>query len=236
MQFLNKILFLASAILSLIFSANNIFAQFPGMGAVRAQQSAQFANQQMMMQMNMVNGWTAGAGQGKKYQVTFKDSTVKDVVSFIYADTILHKSFLLFVNKKFPKSDTLHRFQKIYTDQTLYISTIIDHASGQEIFGVPTDSCWMFKVIDGPLAVYAKSLDYLNTTVVMFVADNEFTPSAIVGIQLNDGPIEKYTKENLIKMMGQDADALEFIDKKKYYKAVKKYNQHAEKAEKNKHQ
>jgi hypothetical protein len=154
------------------------------------------------------------------------------VVSLLYADTLSHKSFLLFVNKKVPKSDSLHRYQKVYSDQTLYISTISNSDSGQETYGVPTDSCWMFKVIDGSITVYAKSLDYLNTTVVMFIAENEFAPSAIVGIQLNDGPIEKYSRENLIKMVGQDADALEYINKKKYYKAVRKFNKNAEKTPK----
>jgi len=33
-------------------------------------------------------------------------------------------------------------------------------------------------------------------------------------------------------MVGQDADALAEIEKKNYYRAVKKYNRHAEKAAK----
>jgi hypothetical protein len=180
----------------------------------------------------LMNNMRTNAGNGTPYTVTFKDTSTKKVVSYMYSDTVLHKDFLVFVDKKFKRSDSLHRYQKIYPEQTNYISTIVNNSSGQEAYGVATDSCWMFKVIDGPLTVYAKSLDFLNTTVIMFVADNEFNPSEIVGIQLNSGPIEKYTKENLIKMVGQDADALQYIERKKYYKAVKSYNRFAEKAAK----
>ncbi|MBS1521736.1 MAG: hypothetical protein JST50_12115 [Bacteroidetes bacterium] len=217
----------------LFFYSLQAFAQYPGMGAVRAQQSRQFVNQQMQMQMQMMNNlnWRQNAGKGDTYTVTFKDSTVKKVVSFMYTDTVLHKNFLVYVDKKFPKSDTIHRNQKIYTDQTKYISVIGDYRSGAEMYGVPTDSCWMFKVIDGSLAVYARSLNYLTERGGLLNETN-FDPSAIVGIQLNDGPIEKYSKDNLIKMVGQNADALEAIGKGKYYKAVTRYNRDAEKAAK----
>jgi hypothetical protein len=234
MQFAPKPIFSFLICAASILLAGKASAQYPGMNKVYSDISRQNANQQTQMQMQMMENmnWRTGAGQGTIYQVTMKDSSVKKVVSYMYTDTILHKNFLLFVNKKFPKSDTAHRNQKIYSNETLYISTVINNASGEETFGVPTDSGWMFKVLSGPISVYAKSLDYLNTTVVMFVSDSEFAPSAIVGIQLNDGPIEKYTKENLIKMVGQDADALESIGKNKYYKAVKKFNRDAEKAAK----
>jgi len=220
-------------VLPLLFCSLQSFAQFPGMAAVRAQQNQQFMNQQMQMQMQMMmNGnWRANAGKGSTYQVTFKDSSVKQVVSFMYIDTTLHKNFLLFVDKKYPKSDSAHRYQKIYSDQTLYISAVVNGSSGQESYGVPKDSCWMFKVIDGPLAVYAKSLNYLTETDGLLNV-TDFEPKAIVGIQLNDGPIEKYNKENLIKMVGQDFDSQDAIEKGKYYKAVKKYNHNAEKAAK----
>ena len=233
MQYLRKIVYISLLSIFCVFFTKNSFAQYPGMGAFRAQQSRQFVNQQMQQQM-MMNGmnWRANAGDGTIYMVKFKDTSTKKVVSYMYSDTILHKNFLVYVDKKFKRSDTLHRYQKIYPDQTSYISTVTDRSSNQETYGVPTDSCWMFKVIDGPLKVYAKSLDYLNVKVVMFISDNEFEPSAIVGIQLNDGPIEKYTKENLIKMVGPNADALQYIENKKYYKAVKTYNHNAEKAAK----
>ena len=206
-----------------IFFSKNSFAQYPGMAAFRAQQSQQFINQQMQTQMMLNNmNWRANAGSGTIYKVKFKDTSTKEVVSYMYSDTILHKNFLVYVDKKFKRSDTLHRNQKIYSDQTLYISTVTDRSSSQEIYGVPTDSCWMFKVVSGPISVYSKYPE-LST---------DFNPSTIIAIQLNDGPTVKYTAEALKQMVGQDADALESIENKNYIKAVKKYNRHAERAAK----
>ena len=203
------------------------------MNQVYSQLNKQDMNQrfQMQMQAMMTANWRTYAGKGATYQVTFKDSSVKQVVSFMYIDTTSHKNFLLFVDKKYPKSDSAHRYQRIYSDQTLYISTVINSSSGQESYGMPKDSCWMFKAIDGSLTVYAKSLNYLTERGGLLNEIN-FEPSAIVGIQLNDGPIKKYNKENLIKMVGQNTDALEAIEKGKYYKAIKKYNHDAEKSAK----
>jgi hypothetical protein len=49
------------------------------MALSRAQQSRQFAAQQMPMQMAMMANlnWRRNAGQGGSYYVTFKDSTKK---------------------------------------------------------------------------------------------------------------------------------------------------------------
>jgi len=205
-----------------IFLAETFFAQYPGMAAFRAQQNQQFINQQMQMQMQMMN-WRQSAGKGDTYMVTFKDSSVKKVVSWMYTDTILHKNFLVLVDKKFPKSDSAHRTQKIYSDQTLYVSTIADYQSRQETYGTPTDSCWMFKVVSGAINVYSKYPQ---------IAEGDFSPSSIIAIQLNDGQMVKYSVENLKQMVAGDSDAIENIEKKNYYKAIKKYNRNAEKAAK----
>jgi hypothetical protein len=173
--------------------------------------------------------WNKASGR-HKYQITFKDNSVKETVSYMYTDTILHKSFLLFEDKKVPRRDTEHRYQRIYADQTLYISTIIDPDANTEVYGVPSDTCWAFKVISGPISVYAKSFNYL--TPGKNQNENEFDIPEIVGIQLNDGPIVKLTDDNLKQMVSQDSNALEALEKKKYYKTVKKYNRHAEKAKK----
>jgi len=204
-----------------ILFAGKSFAQYPGMGAFRAQQSQQFANQQLQMQMQNAN-WRTSAGQGEKYKVTFKDSSVKELVSFMYKDTVKHKTFLVLVDKNFKKSDSLHRYQKIYPDQTLYISTIIDYQANTEIYGVQTDSCWTFKIMSGAINVYSD-----HSKLADWVWDY-----IVTGIQLNDGPILRYSPENLKQMVGQDADAVAEIEKKNYYRAVKKYNRNAEKAAK----
>ncbi len=203
------------------------------MGAFRAQQSKEFANQQMRQQMNMTmmmmdmkKKWASGAGRNTTYKVTFKDNSVKEVSSLMYSDTVLHKNYILFVDKTIPKSDSAHRDQKIYSDETRYISTITDYEANTETFGVPTDSCWMFKVISGPINLYAKSLDYLIPT--DDGNSRELNLYAIVGIQLNDGPIVALTDDSLKQMVGPDAAALKSVEKKNYYSALKKYNRHFE--------
>ena len=216
----------AFSVLSLLFFYSlNASAQFPGMAAVRAQQNQQFMNQQMQMQLQtlMNMNWKQNAGKGDTYMITFKDSSVKKVVSWMYTDTILHKNFLVLIDKKFPKSDSVHRTQRIYSDQTNFISTIADHLSNREIYGIPTDSCWMFKVMSGPINVYSR---YFNEFEYDF-------HNAVIAIQLNDGPIVKYSVDALKQMVGQNADALAYIEKKNYYKAIKKYNEDIEKAAKN---
>ena len=223
MLYNHKTFFILSLGLLLIFSTKNSFAQYPGMGAFRAQQSQQFVNQQMQMQMQMNS--IALAGQGDIYEVTFKDSSVKKVTSYFYTDTILNKEYLLFVDKKFPKSDSIHRYKKIYPEQTLYISTIRDNASKVETYGVPKDSCWMFKVVNGAINVYAKYYE---------VYDSQFNyPRAIIAIQLgDDGPMINYNIINLKQMVAQDSEALDCIENKKYHKAIKVYNRNAKKAAK----
>jgi hypothetical protein len=212
----------------LVLFGTKSYAQYPGMRAFRAQQTMQMANQQMQMQMMNTN-WRRTVGTGDKYTVVFKDSSIKKFVSLMYTDTILHKNFLVFVDKNFPKSDTAHRNQKIYSDQTRSISTDDHDVWGNIQNGTPNDSCWTFKVISGPLTVYARTAGYLLPTGPY---SNDFDLSAVTGLQLNSGPIEKYSQENLEKMVGQNKDALNDIKKKKYYKAVKRYNRHAEKAAK----
>lgn len=78
--------------------------------------------------------------------------------------------------------------------------------------------------MNGPISVYAKSFYYL--TLAANGNEQEFDKGEIVGIQLNDGPIVQLTDDNLKGMLGQDAAALESLEKKKYYKAIKKYNRH----------
>jgi hypothetical protein len=213
----------------LCFTAKNSFAQYPGMGALRAQQNQQFMNQQMQRQMNM--NWKTSAGQGYSYYVTFKDTTRKQVTSYMYNDTVLHKNFLILVNKKFPKSDSAHRFQKIYPDQTLNITivTIAIDESDDAKYGLPTDSGWIFKVIGGPLSVYAKNVDYLKTIKTPLVGnpDMDLNLPSIIGIQLDGHPMEKLTKENLLIVLSNNTEASKDIEAGHYLKGITKYNKNA---------
>jgi hypothetical protein len=220
------------------FFCSSLFAQYPGMGAFRAQQNMQFAQQQMFMQMNMMNYGDRNYNPKYTFIVTMKDSTKMTFDSQILNDTILKKNYLLLVDKRFKRSDT-NRFKKIYPSQTISIardiatSAVSVHTNTEEpqpvyLVGNATDSCWTFKVITGAITAYS-SLSELPD-------DYLFKPFAITAIQLNNGPIVKYTEDNLKQMIGQDdLDALEYIQKKNYFKAIKRYNKDAEKAAKKKH-
>lgn len=228
-----KTLLTFSIISTIIFPGLQSIAQPRGMTMSQVnQQTGRWAmNQQMQfmqqMQMNSMN-WRRNAGQGEPYNVTFKDSTKKKVVSYMYYDTVRRKSFLVFVNKKFPKSDSAHRFQKIYPDQTLNLS-FGEHEWVKN--GIPTDSGWTFKVITGAITVYAKSIDYaaITKTPAFGAPISDFVPAAIIGIQQNDGPMEKLTKETVSKMISQDTKAVALLEKKGMYEAVERYNRDAEK-------
>ena len=78
-----------------VFTSNTLFAQYPGMTAFRAQQSQQFMNQQMQMMNNlmMMANSRYTSNQESKYQVQYKDSTIKNVTSYMFYDTVKHKSF-----------------------------------------------------------------------------------------------------------------------------------------------
>jgi hypothetical protein len=222
MQHNRKALFILSFVISFAFLAKKSFAQYPGMGAVYRQMNNQFVNQQMnsmMMQIANMRG-VQGTIQEYDFIVTLRDSTTEKVRSAIYTDSATKKSFIVLVNKKYIKLDT-NRFKRIYAAQTLSLVCVLKERSteyetpGVYLPGNPTDTCWMFKSISGRLSAYSSVIyDGLDT----------INPSMIVGIQLKDGPILKFNVENLKIMVGQDLNALKFIENKNYVRAIKKYN------------
>ncbi|HWD89406.1 MAG TPA: hypothetical protein VG367_14845 [Mucilaginibacter sp.] len=229
MQRKHRILAPLTLAIFFVFSSQMTFAQYPGMRAVYKDMSRQWQNQQMRMQteiqMNLMMNWKSNIGQGTAYQVTFKDSSVVDVTSFLYTDTVLHKNFLVYENKRFSRSDSAHRYQKIYSDQTLYIAVNANSNNVQPSYGVPLDSCWSFKVVSGAINVYAKYSEVYT----------DLNPETTIAIQAGDnGPMVKYSEASLTQMIGQDSDAAHLIEKKKYYKAVMKYNSNVAKAASNK--
>jgi hypothetical protein len=217
------------------FSAFEALAQYPpGVQAAFAQHHQQFVNQQMstMMLMNMNRNWGKYAGQGDEYIVKLKNGERKTFTSTMYMDTVLHKNFLVFVNKKFKKSDSVNRFQKIYPHQTSAIGLVIDYNEEDPRIGLPTDSGWNIKVIKGAINIYAKSGNYLNVVSVPAFGSPkmDFAASEIIGIQLKGGAIEKLSKENVLKAVAGNARATAFVEKKGLYESVKKYNLDAENA------
>jgi hypothetical protein len=224
MQFITKPL-TTFLIILLIFSAKVSQAQYPGMAAVRQQMSSQFAQQQMQMQMNAMMWLNNGDIPNYKhdYEVILKDSTKIIVKSKIYSDTSLHKTYLLLVDKSFSKSDMVHRERKIFPGETLNISRSGYDAHGHTATfnGMPTDTCWLFKVISANISAYS------------FLSEqgNYFSYSTITGIQKGDGPIVHFSPGNLKKLIADDPAAMKYFDKKKYDKALEKYNKNAGKAE-----
>lgn len=184
--------------------------------------------------MNLNRNWRKNAGQGQGYIVVLKDGEMKKIKSYMYLDTVLHMNFLVFIDKKFPKSDTMHRFQKIYPGQTSNITALITDNEGYEETrsGLPTDSGWTIKVMTGAINIYAKSGNYLTVvgTPVFGSPKMDFASAEIIGIQLNDGPIQKLSKENVLKIIAGNTKATEYVEKKGLYEAVRRYNNDAEKA------
>jgi hypothetical protein len=221
--------------LSVLFLIVSIpaFAQYPGMAAFRQQQNMEFANRQMLSMMQLM-GMRGVSGTPVEYDfdVILRDSTKQQITSAMYTDSVTKKHFIVLVDKKYKKSDT-NRYKRIYPAQTLYIQRNVATAVGPGLIhnnakapppvyfkGKATDSCWMFKVISGPITAYSYSAEEDD--------DMMFNPYSIVGIQLNDGPILNFSAENLKEMVGENLDALQFILKKNYYKAIKKFNKETE--------
>jgi len=210
--------------------SNTSFAQYPGMAQVYRNINAQFTRQMMNMNRTYMYG-NAQVNQEYDFLVKMKDSSKRTVSSIIYNDTIKHKNYLLFVDKRYKRSDSAHRFIKIYADETISIARNIS-PPGPGSFrpnyipppptwytGISADSCWMFKGESGQISAYSSLSDYSED-------------DAIVGLQLGNGSIIKYNHDNLKNMISADTDAMEAFDKKKYYKAIKRFNSSAEKASK----
>lgn len=223
-----KPLYTCFTLILLILFTLQVSAQ--NMNAVNSmlnRQSMQFSmqmQQNMMMQMSMLNG-NNNFNSTCDYLVIMNDSSKIVVRSKIYSDTAKHKTYLIFVDKKYSRKDTANRNKKIYVSQTQSIARYMGTRGSKEDWykGIPVDSCWMFKTMSGSINAYS-----------VFSQPDSFGYIAppLMAIQKGDGPIVKLTPENLKPMVGQDADALENIQKKDYYKAIKKYNRNAEKAAK----
>jgi hypothetical protein len=152
------------------------------------------------------------------FEILLKDSTKEKTYTAIQFDTILRKTYLVIVDKKFSKSEPDDRYKRIYPDQTLKISRI--NYSDKSLIGTSKDSCWMFKIISGPINVYSYLSEEPGPT---------FNTATIIGIQMNDEPILAYNVDDLKKMVGEDKDALEDIEKKDYLGAIKRYNRNMKK-------
>lgn len=216
-----------SAGIALILLSFQSLAQPRGMTMtqVYGQLNKQYISQQMQMQMQMMNMQHSGVSMPQEldYNVTLSDSTTKQVTSALYKDSVTKRHFIVWVDKRFKKTDT-NRYKKIFPSQTRGLTCVLiaktDDNPGHYVPGIITDSCWMFKTLTGAINVY--TFDSCSPT-------GGFDDGAIVGIQLKDGPILAYTEANLTAMVGDDLEAQQLIVEKKYVRAIKKYNRDIEK-------
>jgi hypothetical protein len=196
----------------LFFSAEKASAQYAGMGAFNRQMNNQFMNQQMnnMMRMNSLRVGEYADNPKYDFTVVMKDSSKKVISSKIHNDTTLHKDYLLLVDKSVPKTDP-NRNKKIYADQTLQISRV--DFFDKTITGLGNDSCWMFKVVSGPISAYS----YLSDTYNYYM-------TTIIAIQTENSPITHFTVDALKLIIATDPKAMKKFDKNDYLAAIKKYN------------
>jgi hypothetical protein len=224
--------------LSLLICAALVFLTQISFAQLRTSMSNQFMAQQMSMNMRMMSNFGSaehsanssriqGAFNEYNYLVKLKDGTTKTVKSYIYIDTLLHKSYLLFVDKSVPKADTAHRKQKIYADHTLSIGRIFTIGNDsnsvvkQEYFtGVATDSCWQFKALSGKITLYSIFSEMGDSRL--------FDPSTVVGIQYDNGSVLRLEPDALKSFIASDEKAMKYFNKKDYYSAIKKFNKDSE--------
>ncbi len=205
----------------LVFFTSKTWAQGGVPPAYRGDYNRMMSNITMnnMMDMNrmMNRNWYYGfdylTNDKYNYQVTMKDNSVLEVKSILYADTVKHKSYLIYVNKSLKKGDP-NREKRIYADQTLKISREqFGVKNTYNVYGVATDSCWLFNVVKGKINAYShlSEVDYLNSFYLR-------------AFQIGDGPIKKIDSAALSSVIQDNPKAMKAFLKKDYYKAIVRYN------------
>lgn len=197
------------------------FAQMPP-GLRNSFNQMQF---RMIMQMMNTRYWYRNADylENNKYKftVTLKDGSTREVSSKIYTDTILHSSYLLFVNKKIPRGNSA-REERIYPTKTLKISRVyqdFNHPEKTEVLeGRATDSCWLFKAITGKITAYSFLSERFNL--------NTYYLSAF---QFENGEIQRLDPAKLKAIIADNNKAMKAFNKKDYYTAIIRYNKSASK-------
>jgi hypothetical protein len=82
--------------------------------------------------------------------------------------------------------------------------------NGKKIAGVATDSCWLFKVVEGKINGYS----FLS----------EVSTSYLSAFQAGDGEILPLTKDNLMLVVGDDPKRVKWVEKGNYAKAILDFN------------
>lgn len=181
----------------------------PGYNTMMKNNSFRQSHNQFTRSLRHIHGTQYLANSEGELIVLMADSTQVKVHSKVYSDTVLKKNYLVYINKKLPKSDS-NRKKLIYPEQTLQVNRI---DLVPKVVGTPTDSCWVFRVITGKINAYSFLTDTYG-----------ITSEHLIAIQVNNGPIEPISEERLKQIMINDEKALRALEKKDIYKAITKFN------------
>ncbi|MBS7565926.1 hypothetical protein KHS38_16075 [Mucilaginibacter sp. Bleaf8] len=142
----------------------------------------------------------AGGGISYRFEVEMKNGKKLKVSSPIYTDTVRKATYLIVPRDYGLPNAYKDPEKRIYCRETKSIGS-----------GIATDSCWLFKVIEGKINAYGPLPD---------VDVNE----CLFAIQAGDGPIKQFTVQALEEMIKDDADAWKYLKKKKFSDAIGTYN------------
>ncbi|GGA86891.1 hypothetical protein [Puia dinghuensis] len=153
-------------------------------------------------------GYYGTVSQKHRFMVLLKDSTSLLITAKIEADST--SRFLVYTDRSVKRSDS-GRTKRIYPTQTLSISRL-DKSGVTEYKGLPADSCWLFPAIQGPLSAYAA------------LAEDEIDDEFLLYIRQGEGPMIRLTAESLEAIVKDNEKAESLLKKKKYSRAINKYN------------
>jgi hypothetical protein len=161
------------------------------------------------------NNYYGTVSMQHKFRIVFADGTDTVVYSTIHADTPSY--YLLLENKSVKKKDSA-RFRKIYPSQTKSIVRLDkyfvrpDGSIGGEYDGTASDSCWLFKAIDGKISAYTP------------LAENDVDDGFLRYIQMDQGPLVELSSQHLQEMVQGNEKAASLAERKKYTRSIKTYN------------
>ncbi len=143
-------------------------------------------------------------GQGNpsvKYKFTIELKNDSSITTRTRINLDKKEDFLIVKNKK--------EKREIRPAETKSIYRI--NYEGRKLIGIPADTCWLFNVKSGKINMYS------------FLSEEEDL-SFVIAIQSGSDPIVPMNKETLTAIMGEDEDLMKLIEKKKFIKAIQKYN------------
>jgi hypothetical protein len=172
-----------------------------------------FANFMSMNAMFHNYQYYGTVSQKHRFKVILKDSSSLMITAKIDADSLAR--YLVYTDKSVKRSDS-GRTKRIYPSQTLSL-TRLDKFEVAEYTGLPADSCWLFPAIEGKLNAYAA------------LAEDEIDDVFLLYVRQGEGPMIKLTEDNLESIVKDNEKAEKLLKKKKYTRAIKKYNGATEK-------